>query len=351
MDRGRVPALDGLRGAAIGLVVLFHARLLTGGWIGVSLFFTLSGYLITSLLLTEHTRTGTIALRAFYRRRAARLGPALLLALAGMVALWTVQGSAPVAFANALITLTFLANIARAAFHGAMAPTGYAWSLALEEQFYFAWPSILRRNLRTQPLRLAGWLLAAALAVQVARLLTHSLVLDYFLLRGDELMLGAALALTGLTAARWVAWLALGGLLGVALLVPYGWHTTVLVTVVAWLSVLLLAGARHLPAPAVLRYLGRISYSLYLWNGTLVGIYPGANRALIMAAQLSLAVASTHLLEEPLRRRLSRDREGVVPARTRVVPQAVLRSRRVGRIRDRRAGLHAVLVDLDRAAQ
>lgn len=76
---GYRPALDGLRGVAILAVMLGHSGLLTGGWLGVDVFFTLSGFLITSLLLEEHARTGSIRFRTFYARRALRLLPALFL--------------------------------------------------------------------------------------------------------------------------------------------------------------------------------------------------------------------------------------------------------------------------------
>ena len=88
VDRGprlaHRPALDGLRGAAVLSVLLYHTGVLRGGWIGVDTFFVLSGYLITSLLLAEHDRTGGIALKVFWGRRARRLLPALFLLLAGV---------------------------------------------------------------------------------------------------------------------------------------------------------------------------------------------------------------------------------------------------------------------------
>ena len=142
----RDPALDGLRGVAIALVVIHHTGLLPGGWVGVSLFFALSGYLITSLLLGEHDRTGTVALPAFYRRRVARLAPALLIALVGMVVIWKVwlPASSSLAVADALVALVYLANVLRAFSPAWMVPAGWAWSLSLEEQFYLLWPLTLR---------------------------------------------------------------------------------------------------------------------------------------------------------------------------------------------------------------
>src|SRR3954467_8455715 len=96
---GRRPALDGLRAIAISLGVLYHSTFgsgwLPGGYVGVDVFFVISGFLITSLLLAEHQRTGTISLRQFYGRRAVRLVPALGLTLVGVGVLALAVGNAP----------------------------------------------------------------------------------------------------------------------------------------------------------------------------------------------------------------------------------------------------------------
>ena len=90
-----IPALDGLRGVAVAGVLAFHVGHLTGGFLGVDLFFVLSGYLITSLLVLEWAATGTISLRGFWSRRARRLLPALLavLLVVGIASHWLVSGS------------------------------------------------------------------------------------------------------------------------------------------------------------------------------------------------------------------------------------------------------------------
>lgn len=141
-----VPALDGLRGAAVVGVLLFHAGHLTGGYLGVDLFFVLSGYLITSLLVVEWATTGGVALGAFWSRRARRLLPALLavLVVVGVASHWFVP---PVSRgqlrSEGLATLGYVANWF-AIFRGngywqqTLLPSWlqHTWSLAIEEQFY-----------------------------------------------------------------------------------------------------------------------------------------------------------------------------------------------------------------------
>ena len=154
--RGRMqhqPALDGLRGAAVAGVLLFHAGHLRGGYLGVDAFFVLSGFLITSLLLAEGARTGTVALGAFWARRARRLLPALLAVLAFVAVYSLVVASAAertTIRGDGLATLGYFANW-RAIFSGtdywalfgSPSPLEHTWSLAIEEQFYLVWPLLL----------------------------------------------------------------------------------------------------------------------------------------------------------------------------------------------------------------
>ena len=161
-----VPALDGLRGAAVAGVLLFHAEgLLRGGFLGVDLFFVLSGYLITSILVAEHRRSGRIDLRAFWIRRARRLMPALL-ALVPAVGLYARSFAAPGELAqirgDALATLAYVANwraiLVRRSYwemFAAPSPLEHTWSLAIEEQFYVVWPLVALVVLRRGPRALA----------------------------------------------------------------------------------------------------------------------------------------------------------------------------------------------------
>ncbi|MBM3675297.1 MAG: acyltransferase [Actinobacteria bacterium] len=148
----RIRALDGVRGAAVAAVLVFHGGRLEGGFLGVDLFFVLSGFLITALLLTESRATDRISFAGFWARRARRLLPALFLMLAG-VALYAVLVAEPAELerirGEALATLGYVANW-RAVFGGSSywelflvpSPLQHTWSLAIEEQFYLVWPLV-----------------------------------------------------------------------------------------------------------------------------------------------------------------------------------------------------------------
>lgn len=289
---GRRPALDGLRGLAVLLVICDHAHLpLRGAWIGVDLFFVLSGFLITSLLLEEHARAGRISRRAFYARRARRILPALaLLTLAvAAVALTAhqLQDRWPL-WAQIAATWTFAAN---AAVWLGGAPLGAftaTWSLACEEQFYLVWPLVLAAVLRRgpRPRRLLGGVLAAAAVLAVAGWALSAsgpaLSAQVFfcpLGRGAELLLGCALAVGWrhrlLPRALECAPVTVGGLLGLGLLAwraPLGTQGTYLAAAVCSALVLLgllERGSGRLAAAFTvrpLRYTGTVSYGLYLYN-------------------------------------------------------------------------------------
>ena len=148
-----VPALDGLRGAAVAAVVAFHLGYLDGGYLGVDLFFTLSGFLITRLLIAEHQNTGGIALGAFLGRRARRLMPALLVMLAAVAVATNFWGSTSdyaKVRGDSIATLLYVANWRSVladnnywALFSRPSPLQHTWSLAIEEQFYLLWPLIV----------------------------------------------------------------------------------------------------------------------------------------------------------------------------------------------------------------
>lgn len=143
-----VPELDGIRGIAILLVMLFHigTPIFKGGFIGVDVFFVLSGFLITSLLLKEYDNHQKIALKNFYVRRALRLAPALIILLStiALVSIFTLNYDLAKENINSiLITLFYSANWVRAFNLREMGLLNHTWSLSIEEQFYIIWPFLL----------------------------------------------------------------------------------------------------------------------------------------------------------------------------------------------------------------
>jgi len=151
---GHVPALDGMRGIAVLLVLLFHLRVpgFRAGFIGVDLFFVLSGFLITSLLLEEIRRTGRVSVPAFWARRARRLLPALVLVLlvVGIVTWATATYTERASIRGDLLATTgYVANwhlISTSTYFtdiGVDSPLEHTWSLGIEEQFYLVWPLLV----------------------------------------------------------------------------------------------------------------------------------------------------------------------------------------------------------------
>lgn len=145
----RAPALDGLRTIAILAVILYHLHIpqLEGGFIGVTVFFVLSGFLITTLLLGERRRTGRVRLGSFWLKRLLRLYPALLVFVAVGLLLWNWVGDYKGASFSAgeagVIALTYTGNLFRAFWDTTQGVFAHTWSLSMEEQFYLVWPPVL----------------------------------------------------------------------------------------------------------------------------------------------------------------------------------------------------------------
>ena len=305
---GYVPALDGLRGIAIAAVIGEHFFALRGGFYGVDLFFVLSGFLITTLLLEENDR-GRIHLRGFYERRARRLLPALVAFL--VVAALFGARKYGVAHLSVLISasLFYVGNLA-CFFRGdlmAGTPFGHLWSLAQEEQFYLVWPLLLIQLLRRFGERALLAVLAAAFVCLVAytgalgaagagwhRLNfapdTHAsgLVLGCaaaLIRRRGSSVRGGAAAL-----ALFVAAAALGAQ-------TVAWSTVGLPVVEVACAVMVLAAsqpgsfARALSLRPLV-YLGAISYSLYVWHYLIRWIYPNPGLGGIFPAFVSLVLTA-----------------------------------------------------------
>jgi peptidoglycan/LPS O-acetylase OafA/YrhL len=286
------PALDGLRAVAVLVVMLFHARapLVPGGYVGVDVFFVLSGFLITSLLLAELDATGRIDLAGFWRRRLLRLAPALLAMLAAYVLvaprLWP---EVPDHGTQAALAALYLSDYS-VAFWGTPSVLSHTWSLAVEMHFYLLWPLILWTACRR-------WTRASLPAVLAVAWVLATLLRWVWLVRGQEwaqvyyrtdtrlsgLLLGAWLA-AALRDPRWrlalrswqpwALWLPLPALLVVTHF-HWGdlWVATWGMAIVELATASLLFGVRDrssqlatMLARPLLAWLGRISYGLYLWH-------------------------------------------------------------------------------------
>jgi peptidoglycan/LPS O-acetylase OafA/YrhL len=321
---GYIPALDGLRGVAVTLVVLHHADLLPGGYIGVDVFFVLSGFLITSLLLEEHEARGSISLTGFYMRRARRILPALAAVLLGYLAVVALSGGT--GFRAVVLAGLFSGNAVQAFVvpnplaHAGLG-LGHLWSLAEEEQFYLLWPVALIVLARTRRLVPALALVLTAVLVWKGLLAAHGARFDRIYYgpdtHADGLLAGALLA-----ALRWwkplrvpepipvlsFALFFVGSMIGP--LSDAGW-------LYIWPFLLLgcvgmtAAAATDTRMAALLSVrplvgLGRMSYSLYLWHWPImVGIaYRFHARHALLAILLSVPAAwvSYRFVERPFRR-------------------------------------------------
>jgi peptidoglycan/LPS O-acetylase OafA/YrhL len=304
------PELDGLRALAALAVVAFHARVFPAGFLGVDLFFVLSGYLITQLLVAERQRTGRIALAAFYSRRARRLMPALLVFLAVYVAvaplLWP---EIPRALHNldAALAGLYLADFS-AFLIDRPALLAHAWSLAVEWQFYLLWPLVVPLVLKRR--RPATALLALWLAVTVARSLSRA---DWDMLNHSPLthstglILGAACSLTSFRS-RVLAPVGAGALVFTAIALPALPHPfTYGIPLAEVGAAMLLMGLQGSPigsllAAPPLRLIGLLSYSLYLWHYPIARylegrVDPWAALAITLPLSLALAAMSYALIE------------------------------------------------------
>lgn len=350
----RVTGLDGVRAVAVILVILFHLTpgAVIGGFIGVDLFFVVSGFLITSLLLREFERERRISLKNFWRRRARRLLPALVvLLLACSTAAYAIGGDVLVGIGEQLLgAVTFSSNwlflAASSDYFDATTPELFRnlWSLAVEEQFYLIWPLLLVVLLLRIP-RWARITLVAVLAVGSAAWMALAWTPDdptrvYY--GTDTHFFGLAIgAVLAFLAARWsvraLEWpraartalgiagpVALAGILSVAVLmheddvVPFrGGLALVSVLSAVVIAALLVPGSilgrvlDWLP----LRWIGQRSYGLYLWHWPVfllvVAALPSWNPdgwtgwALGGIALVITVVASAlsyELLEQPVRR-------------------------------------------------
>lgn len=311
---GYQPALDGIRGLAVLAVMGAHASVpgtLLGGFVGVELFFVLSGFLITNLLVEEHRLTGTISLRAFYVRRCRRLLPALGLFLVAMsfVAVVIHPVSSGPMLRGIASSATYLTNIARTQSVD-LGPLNHLWSLAVEEHFYIVWPAVLALVLWRRGER-------AALAVAVAGIVASSLLRELLLkagwdrvyngsdTRASGLLVGccAALVLADRPAVRHAqAAVVAGGLLLVWSTAGYGPALTdpfrgglALIDLASALMLVGLVSTRDRTTACLswrpLVHVGRLSYGLYLWHVPVLASLGALNGHRLRAPHAALGFA------------------------------------------------------------
>jgi peptidoglycan/LPS O-acetylase OafA/YrhL len=330
---------------AILLVLGQHAptRPLIDGFLGVTVFFCLSGYLITTLLIRE-LQTGTIDVRAFYRRRAARLGPAFVTVVTTTIVVLLIfrqdlsigQILAPAGAAIAYTTNLFNWT---GHFFAAQDYFNYTWTLSIEEQFYLLWPFALLWGYRRNPRLFAALtvsLIGTTLALNLYLGLSRDVFFDPHEYDGTDtnalpILVGSFLAIVVHNdwLSRTVRYLAPCALLAVALLPVLAYRNdterTSLVTVAATgLTLVTLIGAVTRPRSAVgsllasgpMRWLGDRSYSIYLWNILArIAILNTLGHTVVadiawIAMFLVLAEASFRFVERPLRTKFAR-RSGV----------------------------------------
>jgi peptidoglycan/LPS O-acetylase OafA/YrhL len=302
------PELDGIRGLAILAVLAQHVGLPSTTWsgmVGVNLFFVLSGFLITSLLVAEHDRTGRIDLRAFYERRIRRLVPALAAVLLATAVVMALQGRIAEYLGQAGAAVFYVANIAKSVGFD-LGYVGHTWSLAQEEQFYLLWPAAIVLLPRRW---LVPGIMVGIVASVAMQLLTKDDLLAYFRpdVRADAILWGCLLALAPVRLPAVVAGLCAIGLV----LVAFGDAWPYAYGLASVLSVGLVAGAASLSRLLSARFLvriGEISYGLYLWHllpATM--LWPvtqsGNVGAMVVVLVLSfgLALASERWIERPFR--------------------------------------------------
>lgn len=341
---GHVPFLDGLRGIAILVVLAVNTGLphASGWFIGVDIFFVLSGFLITSLLLYEWKEIGGIRLKNFYVRRVLRLFPALVALLAVLctyAVFFQTPAEASITYRGSFVTLFYAANWVQAfnpvGFTGAL---GHAWSLSVEEQFYLLWPLalVLIMRSRLSSRKVIGILVTSIVLSALWRAFLWNEGAHYVRVycgldtRADALLTGCLacvlLASGSVRASRPPAFLKLASFFAVGLLIVVGTIATYesgylyngVLTLVGLATAILIISlvcfprgmlAKALSHP-VLRWIGQISYGMYLWHFPVFQILamrkfeqfhvPAFAVHLLRACVvIALASASYYILEKP----------------------------------------------------
>jgi peptidoglycan/LPS O-acetylase OafA/YrhL len=302
------PGLDGLRALAIAAVIGYHymPRMVTGGSLGVDIFFVLSGWLITTVLLREAEATGGIDYLAFLKRRFLRLTPPLAALLIAYVLLapLLLPRVATGRWEDAAWAATYLTNI-RETFWPKNTPLSHTWFLALQGQFYLAWPLILVPLRRLGREQAAVVLLGLWVALTAARVVWSQTIGGpgsyYFTpLHATGLLLGAAYALKPVPV-KW-SWIALVVLVG---LIAFGRTRTWflwLQPIAEWAALVVVARPPKILRWPPLPFIGVISYGVYLWHVPLMWLFPPKTwpvRIALIAASLFAGWLTHLVLEKP----------------------------------------------------
>jgi peptidoglycan/LPS O-acetylase OafA/YrhL len=332
-DRYR-PDIDGLRAIAVMLVVLFHAfpEAMPGGFIGVDIFFVISGFLITGIIVRELDQQ-RFGLLTFYGRRIRRIFPALIVVLCATLVLgwlWMLPAGYAQLSADVFASAAFFSNIALLLQSGyfdvesAKKPLLHLWSLGIEEQFYLFWPLILMliARLRLSILAAASVIGIASFVLNVALIGSNPVATFYLpFTRAWELLAGAALACSwgrvsqtgpasNLRAGAGILLIAAAALiLDTKSAFPGWWAAMPVAGAALLLSAPAAWGCRHLLASAPLVRVGLISYPLYLWHWPLLVFFALIKfapltlleRGLIVGFSFALAWLTYRLVEIPFR--------------------------------------------------
>jgi peptidoglycan/LPS O-acetylase OafA/YrhL len=330
----RIPSLDGLRAISITLVILSHLvkwkhvsleLLGSYGALGVFVFFVLSGYLITSLLLREHERTCTVSLRDFYARRALRIFPAAFMFLAVVIILYWHQ----MHWSHVAAALFYVAN---------MDPSrpwifGHLWSLSIEEQFYLLWPFAFRKWFRRKTsIVLSVLLLTPVFQTALYAFKVHNGLVGSLPVYASQLAVGCLLAILAPRLPR------IRGLVALAMFAA--------VVFIPWFSaktpgrtlfmLFILAPALHVSVAGLvlhviqvpyrvlnwlpITWLGRISYSLYLWQELFCSNPAFHLGYVLVLPALACACLSYYFVEQPMLRLRDRWAQGTASRDRTVVP-------------------------------
>ena len=330
----RIPQIQALRAFAAVLVVIYHAKVTTGGYIGVDIFYVISGYLITGLLLRELERTGTISLRSFYLRRVKRLLPTsfFVLSVTAIAAWWLYPATMRADLGKDIAAAgIYISNYLFAFWQmdyqnlSAIPPVViHYWSLAVEEQFYLFWPFIIYALFKRGGRKTVGKGIAVISLTSFLFSLYQTSVAPIWAFyslptRAWELGVGALLLYipTRIKFSQNYLWIALALFIygvtnfrdntpfpGTAALVPVIATAIAIAAVHSWPKMLNALGSHR-----IVQWLGEISYPLYLWHWPLLvipAVYFGRDlhiyeRALCVLATLLFADLTHRYVEEPLR--------------------------------------------------